>query len=116
MFDDFIDVRPKSRRIGEFGINILPNGRINLNGKLMESLGTGKISIKFSRDGLEVVVLKDDNGFFPPKNGSFKNEDFVEYLKKEKLQLPIHYCVSLIENNVYKGTLASDVIAKVKKK
>lgn len=116
MFEDYIDVRPQSRKSGELGINVLPNGRINLNKKLTERLDNNKISVRFRKDGIEVVVFKDDNGFILPKSGSFKNEEFVNYLKEKKMQLPIHYIVNLDEGKVFKGKLANDVISKVKKK
>ncbi len=113
---DYIDVRSQLRRSGEFGINILPNGRINLNKKLTEYLGVNKISLKFRKEGLEVVVFNDNNGFVLPKSGSFKNKEFVDYLIEQKLPLPIHYNIKLDEGKVFKGTLANEMIAKVKKK
>lgn len=116
MFEDYIDVRPQSRKGSDLGINVLPNGRINLNKKLTERLSGNKISVRFKKDGIEVVVFNDDNGFILPKSGSFKNEEFVNYLKEKKIQLPIHYDVNLDEDKVFKGKLSNELISKVKKR
>lgn len=116
MFEDYIDVRPQSRKGSELGINILPNGRINLNKKLADCLSGNKVSVKFRKDGMEVIVFNDDSGFNLPKSGSFKNEEFVNYLKEQKIQLPVRYSVVLDENRVFKGKLPNEVISKVKRK
>lgn len=42
MYEEYIDVRPQSKRGSGLGLNVLPNGRINLNQKLMEHLKGGK--------------------------------------------------------------------------
>ena len=116
MFEDYIDVRPQSRRGSELGINVLPNGRINLNKKLTDHLQGNKVSVRFRKDGMEVVVFNDDNGFNLPKSGSFKNEEFINYLKEQKIQLPARYNVIVDEDKVFKGKLPNEVISKVKRK
>ena len=65
---------------------------------------------------MEVVVFNDENGFKLPKSGSYKNEEFVSYLKDKKIQLPARYNLIEGENKIFKGKLPNEVVSKIKRK
>lgn len=103
--NSLIILKPETRHTILFGINVLENGKINLNGRLNKELVERELEIRISSDG-NIIVL-NPNGEIRhkfPKSGSVKNMEIVRILKKSKKEFPVHYDVEWNEEqNIWIG-------------
>lgn len=83
-------ISPPTNRLATMCVNIYADGRFNLNGKLIEKIGSKKVSIRFTKDG-KYLCLADNGDISFPKSGSRKLPDVLEKLKGTKITYPARY-------------------------
>ena len=71
-------------------VNIYADGRFNMNGKLVEKIGSRRLSIRFTKDGKYLCLVENGDIAFP-KSGSRKLPDLLEKLKGTKISYPARY-------------------------
>ena len=98
-----IIISPPSNRLASMCVNIYADGKFNLNGKLVEKLGSKKLSIRFTRDGKHLCLVENGDISFP-KSGSRKLPDLMEKLHGAKITFPARYEVYYSEpTNTWQG-------------
>lgn len=83
-------ISPPVNRLASMCVNIYADGRLNLNGKLIEKIGSRKLSIRFTRDG-KYLCLAENGDISFPKGGSRKLPDIIDKLKGTKITYPARY-------------------------
>lgn len=83
-------ISPPVNRLASMYVNIYADGRFNLNGKLIEKIGSRKLSIRFTRDGKYLCLVENGDISFP-KGGSRKLPDTIDKLKGTKITYPARY-------------------------
>ena len=95
-------VEPPETRTNAYYVNIYPDGRFNLNGKLTEKLSGKPIEILFTKDAKN-LCLRDGTDFAIqfPKNGSKKLQSVIDHLRNQRIRLPAKYYVRYNEDAMF---------------
>lgn len=83
-------ISPPANRLASMCVNIYADGRFNMNGKLVEKIGSRRLSIRFTKDGKYLCLVENGDITFP-KSGSRKLPDLLEKLKGTKITYPARY-------------------------
>ncbi|MGM9619476.1 MAG: hypothetical protein ACI3W8_06570 [Oscillospiraceae bacterium] len=92
-------------------VNIYPDGKFNLNGKLAEKLRGKAMEIKFTPDGKHFMMeeAKDAQRQITfPKSGSRKLAEVADLLEKHKITLPARYEVWFTDDGFWQGDHMED--------
>lgn len=102
--DEFtLVIEDPRNRLNAVCVNILDNGRFNMNGKLTEKLGGKRVRIAFTPDGHHFILSENESESTVqfPKSGSKMLEPVAALLRKNKIILPARYEVWYIEDGDY---------------
>lgn len=102
--DEFtLVIEDPGNRLNAVCVNILDNGRFNMNGKLTEKLGGKRVRIAFTPDGHHFTLneSKSESAVQFPKSGSKMLEPAAVLLRKNKIIFPARYEVWHIEDGDY---------------
>lgn len=107
---EFVILSPLNSREPERKVTIEKNGEVKLNSALMKTLNTQRIALHYRKD-LSTIVFDPNNELklFFRKNGTMKNPEIAELLKKARIPFPAVYIVNWSEEyNAWTGTLQMD--------
>ena len=92
-------VDPPENRMKAYYVSIYADGRFTLNGRLADKLSRKPLQIRFNKDATRLCLLEsaEEKTMQFPKNGSKKLPDVVNYLKKQKILIPVRYKVGYSE-------------------
>ena len=99
-------VAPPESKHSLMCVNIYPDGKFNMNGKLSEKLGGKCLCIAFTEDAKNFILTENasvDNAITFPKSGSKTIPSVLDIIKRGKLTLPAKYEVWLADDNVWQG-------------
>lgn len=94
--DFVVQIHALPNRTETLCVNILENGKFNINGKLNEKLKERIIKISFTADGKHFMLVEtndSEDGIRFPKSGSRKLPEVYDLLKKNKIPFPANYSV-----------------------
>jgi hypothetical protein len=90
-------VIPCQDKLTAMALNVMLDGSIHLNGKLMENVNSPNIFLRVNKDGRQILIEalqeQQDNALRLPKSGSIKRTDLSRELVASGLKLPVHYSV-----------------------
>lgn len=89
-------VDPPDSHLSSLRVNIYPDGRLILNGKLAAELNGKLLQIRFTGDAKHLCIIESDseNAVKFPKNGSKRLPSAIAHLKSHKITLPARYEVN----------------------
>ena len=99
-------ISPPENRSTALCVNILADGKFNMNGKLAEKLGGKTLEILFTDSGRNFLIAEKGEMEMPitfPKSGSRKLPVLADMLKRQKISLPAKYEVWQRDDGYWQG-------------
>lgn len=99
-------ISPPENRSTVLCVNILADGKFNMNGKLSEKLGGKALEILFTDSGRNFLIAEKGEMEMPitfPKSGSRKLPVIADMLKRQKISLPAKYEVWQRDDGYWQG-------------
>lgn len=91
-FSDFTIIENVTRKEMQEVLSIMENGMIAANSKLLKHFDDGKTEIRIKGDASEIALLaKGEKKINLGKNGRVKNYQLPDYIKKNRIKLPVYF-------------------------
>lgn len=112
-FEEFRLVAPKENRLHSLSLSVMWDGRIHLNGKLLEKIGSPYIFLRVNSDGTQILIEplgeKQNQALSVPKSGDIRVTELHKDLEALGLRFPVYYTVTWDENfNIWHGIYNPD--------
>lgn len=95
---EFILLTPNLDRLYALSVTVMPDGRLHLNGKLIEKLNGPFIFFRYHRDGKQILIetLEEhqDGAYRLPKSGDIRGIELSRTLVALGFKLPAYYSVT----------------------
>lgn len=116
-YSQYFEVKPDEPARSLYAVTITANGKLNINGKLMEKLKDEPLNILLSKDLKSIIISAHEGSMKLPKSGSLKITTIARKFAEHKIKLPVRYAIKWEkENELWMGILDQNVMPKSTRK